>query len=88
MSNNIFDVRHSEKHTIKIKNPYIYKLISQNNMSLIEFVVTSLKDEFILSEDWENIKAEYLQKYNINKNMIYFYPEKEKPEIDADDIPF
>ena len=88
LSNNIFDVRHSEKHTIKIKNPYIYKLISQNNMSLIEFVVTSLKDEFILSEDWENIKAEYLQKYNINKNMIYFYPEKEKPEIDADDIPF
>lgn len=86
LSNNIFDVRHSEKHTIKITNPYIYKLISQNNISLIEFVVTSLKDEFILSEGWEEIKAEYLQKYNINKETTYFYPEKE--DIDIDDIPF
>lgn len=85
LNNNIFDIRHSEKSTIKISNPFIYKLISNNNISLVEFVLTSLKDEFILTETWEAIKTEYLEKYKIDKNTNYYYEEDKE---DFSDIPF
>ena len=56
LNNQIYNIRHSEKDRISTNNDFLYKMICVNNISLIEFVLTSLKDKFIISEDWESIK--------------------------------
>ncbi|MCA9358781.1 hypothetical protein KC926_01090 [Candidatus Kaiserbacteria bacterium] len=90
LNNQIYDIRHSEKDRISVTNDFLYKMICVNNIALIEFVLTSLKDKFIVSEDWESIKDSYIERYKINKSTYYYIPDKTKEddEIDPDDIPF
>ena len=95
LSNQIYDIRHTEKSTIVIKNENIYKMVATYNMGLVEFFLTSIKDEFLVSEDWEEKKQEYIAKYNINPNIrltIRKSPppsvELDEDEIDLEEIPF
>lgn len=90
LNNQIYDIRHSEKTTIRISNEYFYKLICTYNMSLVELVLTSLKDRYLFTEDWETIKNLYIESYRINKETRYFIPDpKDDPSyIDPEDIPF
>ncbi len=95
LNNEISDVRHSEKDRIQISNEYFYKLICSYNISLVEVVLTSLKDRYISTENWEEIKNKYLENYRINKDTIYYIPDdKETLDIDfsntinPEDIPF
>jgi hypothetical protein len=89
LSNDIYDVRHTEKSTIEIKNDNIYKLIARNNGAIIELVLTSLKDDYVLSDDWEKIKQDYINKYKIDPNsrLTIKKPDPVK-DIDISDIPF
>lgn len=90
LNNQIYDIRHSEKDRISTTNDFLYKMICVNNIALIEFVLTSLKDKYIVSEDWESIKDSYIERYKINKDTYYFVPGPSQGEdlIDPDDIPF
>jgi hypothetical protein len=92
LNNNIYDVRHTEKSTVEISNENIFKLISSLNLSMVELVLTSLKDDFILGEDWEKIKVSYINKYNIDRKtrLAIKKPEqiKNPGEIDIEEIPF
>lgn len=88
LNNRIYDVRHSEKDRIKINNEYFYKLICNYNISLIEVILTSLKDAYISSEDWEKIKNKYIEAYKINKDTFYYVPEPKEEDSDIDNIPF
>lgn len=89
LSNDIYDVRHTEKSTIEIKNDNIYKLIAKNNGAIIELVLTSLKDDYVLSDDWEEIKKDYIAKYKIDPNsrLTIKKPDPMKT-IDLNEIPF
>jgi hypothetical protein len=86
LNNQIYDIRHSEKTCIKISNEYFYKLICTYNMSLVEFTLTSLKDRYLFTEDWEAIKNLYIESYQINKNTRYYIPDPN--DINPEDIPF
>lgn len=89
LNNQIYDIRHSEKDRILVTNDFLYKMICVNNISLIEFVLTSLKDKYIISEDWESIKDSYIERYKINKSTHYYIPDKlSEEDIDPEDIPF
>ncbi|MCC6520771.1 hypothetical protein IT403_02185 [Candidatus Nomurabacteria bacterium] len=90
LNNGIFDVRHSEKNRIKVSNEYLYKLICNYNISLVELLLTSLKDRYISSEDWEAIKNKYIETYKINKNTFYYIPDPnvKDEDINPEDIPF
>ncbi len=97
LSNDIYDVRHTEKSTIILSNENIYKLISNQNISLVELVLTTLKDDYVLGDNWEKIKDDYITKYNINKLSRQVIKKRVIPtilksnvddEIDPDDIPF
>jgi hypothetical protein len=92
LNNGIFDVRHSEKDRIKISNEYFYKLICNYNISLVELLLTSLKDRHISTEDWEAIKNKYIETYKINKDTFYYIPDPKakdgNEEIKPEDIPF
>lgn len=89
LSNDVYDVRHTEKSTLEIKNDNIYKLIARNNGSIIELVLTSLKDEYIISDDWEKIKKDYIEKYKIDPNsrLTIRRPDPVEP-VDLSDLPF
>jgi hypothetical protein len=86
LSNNIYNIRHTEQSTIMIKNDdlFFYKLVSNQNISLIELVLMTLKDEYVASEDREEIKENYISKYQINRNERFII---KKPSYD-DDLPF
>ena len=94
LSNDIYDIRHSEKSTIRVSNSYMYKLIANNNINLAELVITTLRDDYILGENWEKIKDEYIDKYNIDRKTRLVIAKPKKPvqpdfdEIDPNDIPF
>jgi hypothetical protein len=92
LSNDIYDVRHTEKSTIQTTNENIYKLISHHNMSIVELVLTALKEDYILGDNWEKIKCDYLQKYKIDKGIRYVIENPKVSEsddyIDVKDIPF
>jgi len=87
LNNDIYDIRHTEKSTLKPKGDNLYKLVARNNLSIIELAITALKDDFVLSDDWENIKSEYIEKYKIDTNVRRVKRLKEQP-LDLEDIPF
>lgn len=92
INNSIFDIRHSEKDRVKVSNEFVYKMSCYYNIALIEVILTSLKDDFISSENWEKIKTKYIENYKINKDTFYYIPdpksEDNSGDIDPDDIPF
>jgi hypothetical protein len=72
-------------------------MISDYSISIAELIVTSMKDRFIIKEDWEKIKDEYILNYKINKDSYYYVPKQDDSKvpgidygesIDPDDIPF
>ncbi len=87
LNNGIYNIRHTEQDRVRISNELIYKMVSDKNISFIEFFITSLKDRHILSENWEKIKEEYNQRYKIDKNLRLYIPD-ESQDIDINDIPF
>lgn len=89
LSNDIYDIRHTEKSTIEVSNDNIYKLISIFNMQIVELVITTLKDDYVLGDSWEKIKKDYIEKYKIDPNLrkTIVKPDLDPP-IDLDDIPF
>lgn len=97
LSNRIYDVRHTEADTIKTNNVNTYKLIAHHNMAIVELALTTLKDDYILSENWEAIKLDYIEKYKINPNSrltikkrrIDIFPDElDDTPINLEDIPF
>lgn len=86
LNNNIYNIRHTEKSTVHLRDSsseILYKSISEMNMAFVESTLLVLKDDFIYSEDWEVIKNSYIKKYDINKDQRFII---KKPEIDLDDI--
>ncbi len=91
LSNDIYDVRHTERSTIQVTNDNLYKLISNHNMALVELVLTTLKDDYVLGDTWEKIKNDYLEKYKIDKKTRYVIEKPKESSLDdisPDDIPF
>lgn len=87
LNNDIYDVRHTEKSTTKPSGDNLYKMIARLNLMIIELTITALKDDYVLSDDWENIKNTYTKKYNIDTAVRRV----RKPRVDVinlDEIPF
>ncbi|HIA91698.1 TPA: hypothetical protein EYO12_01100 [Candidatus Saccharibacteria bacterium] len=86
LNNDIYDIRHTERSTLRLSNDALYRLISEQNISLTELVITTLKDDYVLGDNWEKIKQEYIKKYEIDPKSRLIL---RKPEIvDVNDIPF
>lgn len=91
LSNQIYNIRHTDQHTIPIDSPNFYKLIAENCISLVELVILSMPEKYIFTENAEKIKDSYLGKYKLDKDAGWIIPGK-KPggtnEVSANDIPF
>ena len=80
-NNKIDDVRHTERSTIPIiQNSGIYKFIADNNMSLIELIITSLPEEYLSEWSPGEIKSTLLSTFSIDVNSAL--------RISVDESPF
>ena len=90
LNNDVYDIRHTEKSTLTPHGDNLYKMASRQNLSVIELTITALKDDFVLSDNWENIKEAYTKKYGIDTNVRRVRgrkPADDEP-IDLSEIPF
>ena len=90
LNNDVYDIRHTERSTLIPHGDNLYKMASRQNLTIIELTMTALKDDFVLSDNWENIKAEYTKKYGIDTKLRRTRARKhldDKP-IDLSEIPF
>jgi hypothetical protein len=82
ITNSIYNIRHTEQTTIHVKstNSSIYNLISTLNIAIVEFIIMSLKDEFLITENWEMTKEEYIKFHEISiDKMEEYYKLEEIP---------
>ena len=83
LSNEISNIRHTDRTTIPVDNPDIYKLIAMKNINIAELVILSLPEKFVMEQDPEKLKDEYIEKFNENKSTEWVIKKEE-----VKDIPF
>lgn len=67
LNNKIDNVRHTERSTIPIiEQCWIYKFIADNNMNIIELIITSLPEDYISNWDVSEVKKWIVEKYNLD----------------------
>ncbi|TSC69459.1 MAG: Uncharacterized protein G01um101456_140 [Parcubacteria group bacterium Gr01-1014_56] len=90
LSNQISDVRHTDRTTIPVDTPNIYKLIASKNINIAELIILSMPEVFIAEQDPESLKANYLSAYEVNKATPWVIKKRKVDdlEIDHDNIPF
>jgi hypothetical protein len=88
-NNQISNIRHSDKNVIPVGTPDFYKIIAIKNMAMVELVVLSLPQEYILEQDPEKLKNSYLSKYKVNKDAEWsIEPIFKDSDIKVENIPF
>lgn len=85
LNNEISNIRHTDRSTIPVDMPNFYKLIASKNINIVELVILSLPEDYILRSDPEKQKDEYLTTYKIKRDNGWIV---KKQEINIDDIPF
>lgn len=83
-NNQIQNIRHTDKFTIPIERPNLYKLIASKSMSIVELTILTSPEKYISTDSPEVLKRKYLEKYNLKVESGWI---KKKP-IEVDDIPF
>lgn len=87
LNNEISNIRHTDKSTLLLDNPSIFKLIVSNNICLSEYVIFANPEDYFFSQKAFDVKNEYITKYKIPvSGWVIRKPKIE--EIDPDDIPF
>ncbi|EKE27566.1 MAG: hypothetical protein ACD_3C00192G0011 [uncultured bacterium (gcode 4)] len=89
-NNQTYNVRHTDKYCIDVKNPSIYKYIANNNMALVELIISSLPEDYIAPWDPEEVKGLLLSKYWYDRKIWWsvWKIKEEVEEINIEDIPF
>lgn len=86
--NNIKNLRHTDRTTIPVELPNFYKLINTKNIHLVELIILSLPENYIMEQSPEEVKNSYLENYRITKSIGWTVKKKIPAEINIDDIPF
>ncbi|MFA5994862.1 MAG: hypothetical protein WCW27_03160 [Patescibacteria group bacterium] len=86
----IEDIRHTDKSTIPVGSPSIYKMITMNNMAIIELTLLSCPEKYFGQMKAMNIKKNYLNKYHVDPNAEWTHSKNNEKynEINVEDIPF
>jgi hypothetical protein len=94
LSNQIQNVRHTDRTTIPIETPSFYKLIAVKNINIAELIILSLPETFISPQNPEDMKKSYLSRYDLDKDKGWVVKERESSnlsdfdEFDPNNIPF
>lgn len=83
-NNTISNIRHTDRTTIQLDSPNFYKLISQQNINVIELVILTFPEKYIKIPNSKSLKDNYCKKYNTDPSSGYYIA---KPKI-PDELPF
>src|SRR3989339_994844 len=68
LSNQIFNIRHTDQYAIPVDNPNFYKLVAWDCVAIVELAILSLPEKFISTDDPESMKNNYLSSYKLDKD--------------------
>lgn len=88
LGNQIANIRHTDQHTIRVESPSFYRLIAHKNKNLIELVILSLPDDYLIRQEPDDLKAKYLSQFNVDKDKQTIHKPALNPEPDPDPIPY
>ena len=88
LNNEIANIRHTDRSTLLIDNPSLFKLITATNLHLAELVIFSEPEKYFFSQKAVDFKNEYIKKYKIPLFGWVIRKPKKEGEIDPEDIPF
>jgi len=89
LNNEVSNIRHTDKNTLLIDNPSLFKLITANNLYLSELAIFADPEKYFFSQKAIDSKNEYITNYNISvEGWIIRNPKKDEDEIKPEDIPF
>lgn len=83
-NNQIQNIRHTDKFTIPIERPNLYKLIANKSISIIELTILTSPEKYISTDSPEVLKRKYLEKYKLKVENGWI---KKKP-VEIDGMPF
>lgn len=88
-NNEISNIRHTDRTTIPVDNPGIYKFIWMHNVALIELFILSLPENYIVRQTPTELKNNYLSTYRLKKAPGWIVRKQEDDDIDIEEeIPF
>lgn len=85
LNNKISDIRHTDQSSIPVDSPDLYRLIAIKNMAMVELLILSLPELYILNQNPEELKEKYLFTNQIDKETQWVI---NPDEIRVEDIPF
>lgn len=89
LNNEISNIRHTDRSTLLVDNPSLFRLIASNNTFIAELVIFSDPEKYFFSQKAIDFKNEYIKRYNIPvEGWVIKKSEKSKNEINIGDIPF
>jgi len=88
LNNEISNIRHTDRSTLLVDNPSLFKLIATNNFYLAELVIFANPEKYFFSQKAIDVKNEYIAKYKIPITGWIIRKSVAEGEIDPDDIPF
>lgn len=89
LNNQISNVRHTDKHTMIVNSPAVYKMIYSLNMGISELALVATQDELVSISDPEDIKNDYAKRFDIDMALgNEISNTTDDGIINLDDIPF
>lgn len=83
-NNTISNIRHTDRSTIPVSQPNIYKLIVSLNINIAELIILSAPEKYITRSNSEGIKKDYLGRYKLESHSGWVIPKR----VNIEDIPF
>lgn len=65
-NNEIENIRHTDKSTLNINSPILFKLITVKSITLVELVILNFPEKYLSFNNPKIIKQEYFKRYEIN----------------------
>lgn len=88
LSNQIANIRHTDRHAIPVNSPNLYALIAAKNIRIAELFILSLPEQFIASKDPEDMKQDYFRRYGVSPTSSWVVQKPEEATIKDSDLPF
>lgn len=89
LNNQISNVRHTDKHTMIVNSPAVFKMIYSLNMGVSELALVATQDELVSISNPEDIKNNHAKRFDIDMSIENEISNRSDDGIiSLEDIPF
>ncbi len=77
MNNSVYNIRHTDKSTIKLESNIFYKVIASSGKSIIEMVFSLLREDLIEEVSIDSLKETYMKTNQVRNKVTKFHQEED-----------